>query len=522
MAEQQEMSKGAKRRANKKAREAAEASEDAVAKPAPASKPENSEPKAKAKGKAKAEAKTEVKTEPKVEPKAKAKAEAKAKGKAEPKAEPKAKAKSQSKSEPQPVEAKTEAPKAAAKPAAKSKQSAKKAAPKVEEEEPPKKREPSPDRFLQFDDGTGEAWETATGQSKKNQKRKEREAQNKLEKETREKMTGIKEGSVGAAQHIPGMTVSAEKAANTASKTSTSQAVTATAVASVAAVAEKEAGPKTAEVKILHSATVKIPDRVGRDGKKTSMIGILIGPGGSMIKLIQEKTGAKLDTSSSDVCTIQGSSDEVAAAESAVKELLEKGYTALQYEDFHEHFVAVHPSAFPDIIGKEGCVIRKIKEELGVAVTIPANAPKDAKPEKKYKVILAGKNADVERAKEVINNIVTYYHDPITHPDAVHEEFDVPSWQLASLIGAKGSELRHIQNNYRVRMYIPRATSVNQKVVIVGTQHDVDRAKAYVDKLLWNAEHASKGRDRQDQADDGWGGDEVMEDWMKDYIYKRN
>jgi len=489
----------------------------------PASKPETSEPKAKAKGKAKAEAKTEVKAEPKVEPKAKAKAEAKAKAKAEAKAEPKAKAKSQSKSEPQPAEAKTEAPKAAAKPAAKSKQSAKKAAPKVEEEEAPKKREPSPDRFLQFDDGSGEAWETSTGLSKKNQKRKERIEQNKIEEKAREKATGIKADSVGAAQHIPGMTVSAEKAANTASKTSTSQAVTATAVASVAAVAEKEAGP-VKEVKILHSATVKIPDRVGRDGKKTSMIGVLIGPGGSMIKLIQEKTGAKLDTSSSDVCTIQGSSDEVAAAEIAVKELLEKGYTSLQYEDFHEHFVAVHPSAFPDIIGKQGCVIQKIKEELNVAVTIPPNAPKDAKPEKKYKVILAGKNADVERAKEVINNIVMYYHDPITHPDQVHEEFEVPTFYnaLASLIGAKGSELRHIQNNYKVRMYIPRATSVNQKVVIVGTQHDVDRAKAYVDKLWWNAEHSTKGRDRQDQADDGWGGDEPMEDWMKDYIYKRN
>jgi len=355
--------------------------------------------------------------------------------------------------------------------------------------------------------------------SKKNQKRKERIVQTKLEEKARAAITGVKEGSVGATQHVPGLTVSAEKAANTASKNSTSQAVTATAVASAAAIAEKEAGP-VKEVKQLSTATVKIPEREIK-GKKQSAIGILIGPGGSMIKLIQEKTGAKLDTSSSDTCCITGSADEVAAAEVAVKELLEKGYTALQYEDFHEHFVAVHPSAFPDIIGKEGCVIRKIKDELGVSVTIPSNAPKDAKPEKKYKVILAGKNADVERAKEVINNIVMYYHDPITHPDFVHEEFDVPSWQLASLIGSKGSELRHIQNNYKVRMYIPRATSVNQKVVIVGFQSDVDRAKAYVDKLLWNAEHATKGRDRQDQADDGWG-DEVEEDWMKDYLYKRH
>jgi len=237
--------------------------------------------------------------------------------------------------------------------------------------------------------------------------------------------------------------------------------------------------------------------------------------------LIQEKTGAKLDTSNSDSCNIVGSADEVAAAEIAVRELLDKGYTALQYDDFQEHFVAVHPSAFPDIIGKEGCVIRALKDQLGVSVNIPSGAPKDAKPEKKYKITLAGKNADVERAKEAINNIVMYYHDPITHPGYIHEELEVPTWQLSFLIGSKGSELRHIQNNYKVRVYVPRPASVNDKVVIVGEQYGVERAKTYVDKLLWNAEHSTKGRDRQDQADDGWGGEEVEEDWMKQYMYDR-
>jgi len=370
MADQQEMSKGAKRRANKKAREAAEPT---VEQPAPEIKPETSEPKAKAKGKATAEAKAEVKAEPKAEPKAKAKAEAKAKAKAkaEPKAKSEPKAKAQSKSEPSAAEAKTEPPKAAAKPAAKSKQSAKKKAPapQVEEEEAPKKREPSPDRFIQYDDGSGEAWETSTGVSKKAQKQKERLEQ----KKQMEKVQGVKPGSTAMVQHIPGLTVTGDKAANTASKTAGSQAVTATAVASVAAIAEKEGGP-VKEVRQLSTATITVPEK---------KIGILIGPKGSTIKLIQEKTGAKLDTSNSNSCSIVGSADEVAAAEIAVRELLDKGYTALQYDDFQEHFVAVHPSAFPDIIGKEGVVIRAIKDKLGVSVNIPGGAPKDAKPEKK-------------------------------------------------------------------------------------------------------------------------------------------
>jgi len=505
MAEQQEMSKGAKRRANKKAREAAETTED---KPAPEPKPETPEPKAKAKGKAKAEAKAEAKPEPKVEPKAKAKAEGKAKAKAEPKGKAEAKSKAQPKDEPQPEA--TEAPKTAAKPAAKKQASKpKKEAPKVEEEEP-KKREPSPDRFLQFDDGTGDAWETCTGVSKKQQKRKERKELEETASKAQAAALGVKQGSVAMSQHVVGLTVSSDKQANTAAKATVSQAVTATAVASAAAVAEKENAPTQPSV-ITHSSTVKVPDQ---------RIGVVIGPKGATIKMIQEKTGAKL-TSESDSCVISGSPEQVAQAEIAVRELIDKGYTALQYEDFQEHFVAVHPSAFPDIIGKQGAVIRKIKDELNVSVNIPNDAPKNAPATKKFKVTLAGKNADVDRAKEVINNIIMYYHDPITHPDMVHEEMEIAQWHLSFVIGSKGSELRHIQNNYKVRMYIPRETSVNKKVVIVGDQVDVDRAKAYIEKLLWNADQApNRGRGAADQADDGWG-DEEEEDWMKDYLYRR-
>merc|ERR1712217_189124 len=142
-----------------------------------------------------------------------------------------------------------------------------------------------------------------------------------------------------------------------------------------------------------------------------------------------------------------------------------------------EHFVAVHPSYFPEIIGKQGCVIRKIKDELGVSVNIPSDAPKNPPANKKYKVILAGKAA---------------------------------------------CELRHIQKNYNVKMNVPRDQSVNKNVVIVGERWNVDRAKAYVEKVLWNAEHAPRGRDKgEGTADDGWGDDEDVEDWMKDYLYKR-
>eukprot|EP00418_Pyrodinium_bahamense_P089172 CAMPEP_0179042810 /NCGR_PEP_ID=MMETSP0796-20121207/16849_1 /TAXON_ID=73915 /ORGANISM="Pyrodinium bahamense, Strain pbaha01" /LENGTH=487 /DNA_ID=CAMNT_0020739187 /DNA_START=74 /DNA_END=1537 /DNA_ORIENTATION=- len=480
----QGLSKSAKRRAAKKAREnAGPDDDDEKTTSAPPSQPKAqakavhakaaSPPAAEAQAKAKAAPKVEAKAAPKAEPKAEPKAPAKAAAKPAAKAEGKAKA--------------------AAKP---------KAAPKPVEEEPPK-REPSPERFVQLDDGTGGEWEVATALTKKQQKRKDRIDTEKAEA----KALGVKPGQ--QPQYIPGMAPPPDAKAAAKAAPAASQAVTAIpamAAATAAAAAEKEKAPESN----TSTATIKVPE---------AKIGIVIGPKGSKIKLIQEKTEARIDTSG-DLFTITGPPQGVSKAETAIRELIEKGYTAMEYEDFSENFVAVHPSCFPDLIGKGGIVIRKIKEELGVAVNIP-EAPKNAPAGKKYKVTLAGSAAAVEKAKDVINDIIMYYHHPLTHPDLVHDEFEVADWSLRFIIGKAGSELRHIQNNFKVKMNIPRDHSANKNVVIVGEQFGVERARAYIDKVLWNAEHAPRGRDRADAAEDTWGDEEEEEAWMKDYMYKR-
>mmetsp|Transcript_99195 Transcript_99195/g.318273 ORF Transcript_99195/g.318273 Transcript_99195/m.318273 type:complete len:159 (+) Transcript_99195:237-713(+) len=150
------------------------------------------------------------------------------------------------------------------------------------------------------------------------------------------------------------------------------------------------------------------------------------------------------------------------------------------------------------------------------------DVPKGSPPAKKGKVMLAGSEKDVEKAKNVINNILMYKHDELTHPGQVHEELDIEEWCYRFLIGRAGSEMKHIQHNWKVRVDIPREHSINEKVLIVGELDAVTRAKAYVDKLIWNAENQSKGRDKADNATaDPWGDEEPEEPWMKSYMYKR-
>jgi len=268
--------------------------------------------------------------------------------------------------------------------------------------------------------------------------------------------------------------------------------------------------------------TVAVPeDKIGR----------VIGPKGANLKAIQEKCEVDRIDTTGEMFTISGNPKGVAMAETALNELIEKGYTSLFFENFEEDFVMVHPSAFPDLIGKQGAIIRAIKETLKAEISIPP-IPKDAgkasgkgggkvsaaQAAKKYKVTIAGSKDAVSKAKETINDILMYYHSEITHPGEVHEEFEIQQWQLSYIIGKGGSEMRHIQSNFKCRVYVPRETSANPMTVIVGERPNVDRAKTYVEKLLWNAENAPKGR--EDKADDGWG-DEEHESWMDQYMYKR-
>lgn len=497
--EGQGTSKKAKQRAAKRA--AAEAGEGAA--PAPAAPPAAAAPKAKAKAqpapapapepapKAKAKAKGAAAPAPAAPtPEPKAKSKAKAKAKAEPTPEP-----------PAPVAEPKAKSKAAAKPGAK--QKAKPAKEEVEEE--PVRVDESKQELVNWviDDGKGGDWEAVSGMTKKQQKRKEN-----ADRAKQEQAGGFASNLPANQARIPGM-----GAGDAASHAANLKGVSQSAHAEVSRILGKkgeveavaENNDKTA------TTTVVVPE---------AKIGIVIGPKGAKIKAIQEKTGVTRIDTQCDPWVIAGEPAKIALAKQAIEELASKNYCALLYENFAENMVNVHPTVFPDLIGKEGVVIRKLKDELGVEVAIP-KVPANAPASKKFKVTLAGSAASVEKAKNCINEIIMYGHSELTHPGVVHAEMEVEPWAYKYIIGSKGSEMRHIQKNYNVKMVIPREHSANQNVLVVGEPRDVERAKAYVENSLWKAENqVSQGRDRIEATDD-WGDEGEEEDWMKAYIYKR-
>lgn len=117
-------------------------------------------------------------------------------------------------------------------------------------------------------------------------------------------------------------------------------------------------------------------------------------------------------------------------------------------------------------------------------VIIPQSSGAESKSS--VKIGISGMKDNVIKAKALIKELLLYYHTDITHPGVVHEELDIPSNFYNYIIGAKGSEIKHIQSNFKVSVHIPNMESVNKNIVVVGQPSNVDHAKKYILKIIDN------------------------------------
>jgi transcription antitermination factor NusA-like protein len=158
----------------------------------------------------------------------------------------------------------------------------------------------------------------------------------------------------------------------------------------------------------------------------------------------------------------------------------------------HKSEVMVPASSFGALIGKDGLVIRSIKEKLGVQIDMPWVSRDDAGT---HAVRIRGATrTSVSRCEEVIRYLVQYHHHELTHPGQTHAEVKVPSWAHRHIIGAGGSELRRIQNQWSVKLHLPEKSSSSERLLIVGLPDDVAQAVAHVRQLVGQVEQSTATR----------------------------
>jgi hypothetical protein len=98
--------------------------------------------------------------------------------------------------------------------------------------------------------------------------------------------------------------------------------------------------------------------------------------------------------------------------------------------------------------------IKAIQENFQVKVLIPptpAPAPGSRSSPVNVKIGVSGQKENVIKTKALIKELLMYHHTQVTHPGLEHVEVEIDPHFYNYIIGAKGAEIRHIQNNFKVK-----------------------------------------------------------------------
>lgn len=204
--------------------------------------------------------------------------------------------------------------------------------------------------------------------------------------------------------------------------------------------------------------------------------GVIIGKAGATMKLITDATQTHIDMSSKDAgkITVSGPNREsIDKAIDAINQLASKGYSVLTHGRRDEGSIVVPPAKRFNVIGPNGSTVKLIQEKLKVRINLPDRSSSDST------VTVTGDNADVQEALKCIAELIDQGYSDITHPGCVKEVIEVPAGQLGSIIGARGSSVRDIQERTGAKINI-EGTSVT----VVGQHSQVAEAKNKIAQLL--------------------------------------
>ena len=136
------------------------------------------------------------------------------------------------------------------------------------------------------------------------------------------------------------------------------------------------------------------------------------------------------------------------------------------------------------------------------------------------KITVAGNKEKVQQAKDLIVELTKHYYTSVTHPGQTFIEMDVPSSLYNYIIGARGSEIKHIQANFKVSVHIPNVDTVSTNIIVVGDPHGVKGAEKYIQKII---DQAVADKEAAEKMNDAWVDGEteeaVHEQWMDAYAH---
>ncbi|XP_042205668.1 far upstream element-binding protein 3-like [Homarus americanus] len=202
-----------------------------------------------------------------------------------------------------------------------------------------------------------------------------------------------------------------------------------------------------------------------------NMLGVVVGPGGSTIKEIQEKYKVRVSVPQ------KGSKDQplrvvgldkglVHNAADHIKALVQKAVTTTVTIKAPNNMLGV-------VVGPGGSTIKKIQEKYNVRVSVPQKGSKD----QPLRVV----GPDKGLVQDAADHIKALVQKAVTTTVTIK----APNNMLGVVVGPGGSTIKEIQEKYNVRVSVPQKGSKDQPLRVVGPDKGlVQDAADHIESLM--------------------------------------
>jgi hypothetical protein len=209
-----------------------------------------------------------------------------------------------------------------------------------------------------------------------------------------------------------------------------------------------------------------------------AQLGKLIGPKGATIKKFEEHFNVQISQPANEAGTVETSAkidvesenrENVKNAIDAIRQFLITGVAPWSEEQLITETVEVPKRSVREIFGEQGKSKALIGRHTRTQIGLPSVHDGDLNGSATIK-ISGIKAEDVLKAKEIIEDIVLFHCHPVTHPELIYMQMEVPQKYHGRILGPRGAHVARLEVEFKVRVFMPTQQQAN--LVVVGDSED--------------------------------------------------
>jgi len=219
--------------------------------------------------------------------------------------------------------------------------------------------------------------------------------------------------------------------------------------------------------------------------------GVIIGSKGAKISEVRQQSGAKVQVEKLErACKVKisGTPQQIEEAKTLIQKIVEDDEKAAdadgkEGEDGRVSETLSFPvNAIGGIIGARGAKIGEVRQHSGAHIKLE-------KLEDKCLVAISGNAEQVQKAKEMVTELVEGASDAQGHPPAkksgeAEDVMDVPQSLLGRVIGKGGETIQRLQRESRARITVPQGSGDPCPVRMSGSRDAVARARFMLAEVI--------------------------------------